>query len=97
MREDSVTFVWSIGPVSMTLTQTLLANEWCHWMFGFEFTNLGRIAATSTDGVTYHAYVRHMLESVEADLHEPTQDHDLHNRVAKYMTEFPFLPKEVTA
>ena len=96
MSADSVTFVWSIGPVRMTLKKKLQDNDWCYWSYDFEFNNLGRIAARSTDGVTYHAYVRHMLEAVEAELQVSTKDHDLHSRVAKYMTEFPFLPKEVT-
>jgi len=81
----------------MTLTKKDQANGWCYWTYAFEFNNLGRIAARSMDGVSYHDYVRQMLDSAEAELQVSTKDHDLQVRVANYMTEFPFLCREVTA
>ena len=97
MSEGKTIHEWSIGPVLMTLVKKEQANNWCYWMFSFEFNNLGRIASRSLDGVTYHAYVNQMFEAVEAELQVSTQDHDLPDRVAKYLTEFPFLCREVTA
>lgn len=94
---DETHYEWSIGPVKMTLTRKDQANGWCYWTYAFEFNNLGRIAARSMDGVSYHDYVRQMLDSAESCLQVSTKDHDLHSRVASYMTEFPFLSKEVTA
>jgi hypothetical protein len=80
----------------MTLCKTDHGNNSFYWSQDFDFVDLGRIAAKSTDGVTYHAYIRQMFEAVEAELQVTTKDHDLSDRVTKYMTEFPFLCQEVT-
>jgi hypothetical protein len=95
LSEGKITHVWSVGPVRMTLIKTPLESGQCHWSYAFEFDNLGRIAATDKNGVSFNEYVRHMFESVESDFFMATDDHDLQDRVAKYLTEFPFLCREV--